>query len=238
MSEEMLPDDEFVCGRCGATSRWGERFYQANTPNTPFPSGHRFWGWNKTEHYRAFCPRCGALVADRQTDGFGWADGAQPLSPGRLPAMLGAGGDWIPTLAPFESLLVPYGRNILDIEAYKRTYASVVERERSLAKASVPELIRRLRERKGRIATDIELELASRGESAVPHLIEALGDSEAYLRWRVCCVLAGMKGQAATARSALERALRDAEESVRQGAKDALRQIGGSRSSRPWWRFW
>lgn len=234
-TQTLSAQDEFTCGRCGATSQWGERYYQDRTPDSPFPEP---WpgagGWDGAEHHcRAFCPKCGALVAERQTQGFDWADGARSRLPDRMPSVGGPGGEWIFPFNPFRECLVPYRKNTLDIESFKQVCAAAAAKERSITAMSVPDLIRRLRESKGKMAGDVERELMSRGETAVPYLVEALRDPEVYLRWRTCYVLAEMRDKAIGARPALEIALRDTEEPVRTGAADALSRIGKPEPVKP-----
>ncbi len=244
MLQTMSAQDEFICGQCGATSLWGDRYYQNHTPNTPFPPLYSFWDWEKVEHHRAFCPKCGALVADRHKEGFGWANGARPGLPDKVPTAEGEGGHGIIFVNAYMKYLVPHGDSTLDIKGYEHAVAEQGAKYRALLAMSVPDLIGRLRESKGTSAPQIEQELASRGEAAVPYLIEALGDPEVYLRWRTCYVLKRMGDKALKARPALEKARQDSEEGVRRGSEDALNHIGKpeppkpAKPPSPWWKFW
>jgi hypothetical protein len=242
-AETMQGQDEFICGSCGATSSWRESYYQANTPDGPGASLPKagygdISAWYSREHYRAFCPRCGDMVADDGPDGMQWTDGARPKMADKLPAQ--GGGKWILCIEDFVSCLVPRQGRTLDIEGFKRAEARLAAAEEGRRKASIPDLIDKLRASKGRMAGDIEGELSARGAEAVPYLVTALKDPEVYLRWRTCYVLKAMGRQAAGARPSLVEALRDQAESVRSGAEDALRSIGpvgAADKAKSWWRL-
>jgi hypothetical protein len=240
----MQAQDEFVCGSCGVKSLWRESYYQTNTPEGPGASlpkaGYRdLSAWYSIEHYRAFCPRCGDLVADDGPSGMAWSGGARPTVAGKLPAQ--GGGNWILPVEAFTSCLVPRQSRTLDIEGLKRAEAFVAAQDEQRRKAPIGDLIDKLRASKGRMAGDIEGELTARGAEAVPYLAAALKDPEVYLRWRTCYILKAMGKQADGAREALVEALRDEAESVRSGAEDALRSVGQPGAigkPKPWWRFW
>lgn len=235
MADKMSSQDEFVCGTCNTKSEWQDTYYQANTPDGPVASlpkaGYRdISAWYSKEHYRTFCPACGGLVADDGPDGMMWASGSRPVAEGKAPAQ--GGGHWVLTISEFISCLVPRSGLTFDLDAYKQARAALSAKEEELHKASIADLIDRLRASKGRMANDIEGELIAKGPEAVPFLIKALKDSEVYLRWRTCYVLKAMGEKANGARDALTEALRDSAESVRRGAEDALSSIGSPQSCR------
>ena len=222
----MSDHDEFICGRCGVTSQWGDRYYQSYTPDVPCSQlpVPTYGTWAFTEHYRAFCPRCGDMVAEAGTAGLAWSGGARPVVANKLPTQ--RGGNWIFEFAPFTSCLVARQDRAFNIEHFKQTSASERARQESRHRATISDLIDKLRASKGKMAGNIEGELSSRGAEAVPHLIEALKEPEVYLRWRTCYVLKAMGREAGDARDALVQALQDEAQSVRDGAQDALECIG------------
>jgi len=94
------------------------------------------------------------------------------------------------------------------------------------ARSVIPALIKALRAGSDRyVAVSSATALGAIGADAVPHLIQALSDKNAYVRWCAAYALTGMGGDAVKAAEALQNALDDEDADVRQQAADALEAI-------------